>query len=390
MGLNDVTFERTAGGLARQLPSEDNISGQIYYGFALPVGFDGDTIKRLTCLEDAESYGIAPGSVDYALIHYHIKEFYRKAPGAILFIGLFPTPVTVDFNEIWLMKQFSKGKIRQCSVYTTRTTLLNDVQAIQTICTKLHTEHAPGSVLYACDMTAIVEAGLPDLRALECPNVSVILGQDGANAGAALFASLHKSVTCIGAILGAVAAAAVHENIGWVKKFRMDATDGSGELSVPALADGTTLASLTQPNVDDMNAKGYIFLVQHAGLDASYINDSHCCVGSDSDYAYIENNRTMDKSEREVRRALLPELSGPVLVDPSSGKISRETIAYLEAVANGPLEIMTRAGELSGVAVNIPPDQNILTTSELIINIGEVPVGVARKIKVKIGFKLNV
>ena len=384
--MNDITFERQPGGLARQLPSEDHISGIIFYGFALPTGFGTDRIKRLTCLEDAEQLGIAAGSVDYAIIHYHVSEFYRIAPGAILFLGLFATPQTWNFEEVWTMKQFAQGKIRQYSIYTQRAFVGTDVEKIQLVMEKLHTEHAPASALYAADFSAIQENGLEDLRELECPRVSVVLGQDGSGVGAALYASSGKSISCIGAVMGAVAKASVHESIAYVKKFRMDDVV---ELSVPCLANGDAIGALTFANVDDINNKGYIFLINHVGKDATYLNDSFCAVASDSDYATIENNRTMDKMEREVRRALLPELSAPLYVDPSSGKLDPDTIAYFEAIANEPLAVMERSKELSGVSVTIPADQNVLTTSELQINIGAVPVGVARKIKVKIGFKLK-
>jgi len=385
--MNDVVFERQASALDRQLPSQDGISGKLFYGVPLPQGFGTAKIKRLTCKEDAEQLGIAEGSVDYGVVHYQVSEFYRKNPGGILYLGLFPIPQVWNFDEIWQMKQFCHGSIRLYGVSVTKAFATTDVEAIQLVLDKLRAEHAPGSVFYTADFSGIQETGLADLHDLECQNVSVVLGQDGSGVGSSLAASTGKSVACIGAMLGVAASAQVHLCIAYVKRFRMD---DIVELSVPCLANGDTLESLTMANIDDINNKGYLFLRTLDDTGKVYINDSHTATSLDSDYCKLENNRTMDKAEREIRKAILPELNGPLYVDGSSGKLDANTIAFFEAICNEPLENMKKAGELSGMAVTIDPNQNVLSSSELVINVGEVPVGVARRIRIKIGFKLKV
>ena len=47
---------------------------------------------------------------------------------------------------------------------------------------------------------------------------------------------------------------------------------------------------------------------------------------------------------------------------------------------------MTKAGELSGYKVYIDPDQDILRTSTIEVVIRNVPVGVARKFTLRIGY----
>jgi len=51
---------------------------------------------------------------------------------------------------------------------------------------------------------------------------------------------------------------------------------------------------------------------------------------------------------------------------------------------------MERAGELSGCRVDIDTEQDILSTGEVEFVIGNVPVGVMRHVKVKIGFVKSV
>jgi hypothetical protein len=50
---------------------------------------------------------------------------------------------------------------------------------------------------------------------------------------------------------------------------------------------------------------------------------------------------------------------------------------------------MQNAGELSNFQVIIDPDQDVLSTSELAITVDLQPRGVARTIRVTIGFQAN-
>jgi hypothetical protein len=51
---------------------------------------------------------------------------------------------------------------------------------------------------------------------------------------------------------------------------------------------------------------------------------------------------------------------------------------------------MERDGELSGFKIFINPDQDVLSTSKLIVTMKIVPVGVLREITVNLGFALKV
>ena len=105
-----------------------------------------------------------------------------------------------------------------------------------------------------------------------------------------------------------------------------------------------------------------------------------------ADYAYIENVRTMDKAVRGIRKALLPKLGGELYVNAETGQLASYEVEYLTELANKPLEDMQKAGELSGMLVEIDPDQDVLSTSELEFVIKQVGVGVLRRIRCKIGF----
>jgi hypothetical protein len=105
-----------------------------------------------------------------------------------------------------------------------------------------------------------------------------------------------------------------------------------------------------------------------------------------SDYAYIENVRTIDKAIRGIRTYLLPYLSSPLYVDPETGKLRPDTVAFIETLAGKQLENMEADGELSGYSCEVDPAQNVLSSSEVEIVIKKIGVGVMRKVNVKIGY----
>lgn len=330
------------------------------------------------------------GGVDayWDVIHYHIKEFFRINPGALLYVGIYDVPSTYNFNEVISMQNAVGGKIKQMGVYMGHIAFaLAHHNALQARSVELDAVVKPLSFLYAADMTGLVLSNLDDLRSQLNPKVSVIAGQDGANLGAALFADKEYSISCLGAALGATSKAKVHENIGHVEKFNMA---GDNELEVPAFADGTLLSTMTDFAINAVDVKGYIFIKRYP-VDANlgygtYFNDNHCCVTLTSDYAYLNDNRVMDKAIRSVYARILPQINGPVKVDPVSGKLDPAIISYIENMGNQALEQMESAGELSGYKTVIDPDQNLLQNSRLQVSIVNVPIGVSRNIDINISF----
>ena len=184
-------------------------------------------------------------------------------------------------------------------------------------------------------------------------------------------------------MLGLLSAAKVHQSISWIKNFPTGIT-------LPAFGDGTLYRSLDNALVEQLDAARYMFLVTQIGQSGSYVNDSHTMDAATSDCAMIESVRTMDKAVRGVRTYLTPELGGNVYIDASTGKMQAFSVAHLETTANKALEDMEKAGELSGYKVEIDPEQDVLSTSEVEIVIKQVAVGVMRKIKVRIGFAKSV
>lgn len=326
-----------------------------------------------------------------AVWHYHIAEFFRGNPSGQLWVGFFAIPGSYTFAEITLMQTAAQGTIRQIGVFkdsaayaSSDLTLMDGV-----IKTYNDAKHKPLSALYAADLKATADiTAIADLSVLTAYKTSSIIGQDGAGLGAFLFYTTGKSVTQLGIALGLLSASAVSEDFGQPAKFNL--SDGV-ENAIPAFANGQLLsdAALSDAALDAIDAKRQIFGQRYVGYAGTYFNDNHCAVSTASDYAYINDNRVIDKAIRGIYTALIPYLKSKLLKN-ADGTLSDITIAFLQSQALQPLYQMSRDQDLGEVAeddVYINPGQNVTATSLVIINVKLNENGIARNIQIPISFK---
>lgn len=387
--INDVSFIKGQGGLARPLPGKDHYSGIVYYvddEVAAPSGWLVNEPKQIFNVPDLESKNIKADTANYAVLHYHVSEFFRLNPGASLWVVLQELPASgnPDFAEVdTLMNE--QPDIRQIGVYLPLNFATTQVTALQAKAAALEVANKPVQILLQALHSTITIGSIDDLRTLNAPKVSVCLGQDTTELVEDLIDD-ETSPGSLGTALGIVSLAAVNECIGWVGKF--DITGGQGQWDIPALADGTLVKTLSDTEIDNLNDKGYLIVVKRVGLSGSWFYDSPTATLATSDYAYIENNRTIDKAIRGMYTYILPEINSPVQVS-SDGKLRPDFVKYMESVSMKALTEMQRNGEVSDFAVTINPEQNVLSTSKLEVSVVLIPVGVSRQIAVTVGFGLS-
>lgn len=194
-----------------------------------------------------------------------------------------------------------------------------------------------------------------------------------------------------------MARANVHESIAWVKQFNLFSDDfqaielGFGDINQTAQEEfiSTNLyESLSPTLLDDLDEKGYIFPIKYAGLENGiYLSKDQTC--STGDYRTIARNRTINKSRRAVRAALLPYVNAPLMVNPATGLLAPSKITAFRTLISDVLAKMQTAQEISGYAVTIDANQNVLLNDTLRIGYVLVPVGVATKIYVEEGLSLT-
>jgi len=230
---------------------------------------------------------------------------------------------------------------------------------------------------------------MPNLDESGAENVSVVVAMDpekakldGTNTEGSVDLTLpnYSNTAAVGVALGAVSRAKVSENIAWVEKFNL-AGEGfakAGFVGAKKLA--------TAGNAETLNSKRYVFAKKHVGFPGVYFNDSHTATAGTSDFAYVENNRTINKATRLLRSALVTKIASPVLID-SNGRLPQVVTKDFETLCRVALEGMVSNEEVSQFDVYVDPKQNILATSELRIKAEIIPIGTARKIMVDLGFK---
>lgn len=395
--MQKLTITRTNGNIVRSLAGEDHISGLVFYSATLPTATEGaegfsatERIRAISTIETAEKLGITADATAWEtkVLHYTLSSIFNMNPGVSLYVGIFkPASGANAFSEIKQIQNYAGGRLRQVGVWNGAVELSDTlVNSLQSVRTTLEAQNKPLSILYAPKVTDVT--ALPaNLAKIGRNGVSVIIGQDGAGVAAELYAdagnTAKASVSALGDLLGAVSKAKVHESIAWVESFPTN-------IAVPAFGDGKKYRDLDEAVIETLDSSRYIFLRTYDGLAGSFFNDNHTLDEPTSDYAYINDVRTMDKAVRAVRTYLLPKLGRPMKVDAETGKLERTAVEHLITTGNKALEEMDKAGELSGYRFDIDPDQNILATSQVRGVIKNVAMGVMRNLDLEIGFAPSV
>lgn len=375
MAQNDVKFNLGDGGLGIQLPNEDHVSGLIF-GYIGKPGSWPNEIRSFRSVKALEAAGILDYDPLYGFVHYQVEEYFRQQPNGEIYIG-FNTAFDKD-----IMFQQTDGRVRQWGFFGG----LTYAASVQTIMEGLFDLHAPAVAVVGYTPT-LNTASIDDLFTKTYPQVAILAAGDGEAEGEQLRLSygLHY-IASVGALLGATALAKVNESTAWVGKFNLS---NGVELESPRLATGVLLKDTLTATLDELHDKGWTYLRKHTGKAGTYFNDNYTATDQTSDYSTINNNRTIQKAVRVVRAALLDEVSAPVEVDPDTGKLANGYVEYLKSLGDAPLDTMDADGETSGSAVNIDPNQDVLSTSNVQVGIEVVPFGVSRNLIVNIGLAAN-
>jgi hypothetical protein len=246
--MNDVIFNRGNGALGRPLPARDHVSALCFpmADANLPSGFaTDDRIHKVYSVKEAEDLGIDATATEDKKLHYQISECFRMNPKAELYIYLYDDAATTAAVYLQPVIEFPEnGEIRQAAVWMDDGMDTADVLDVQTVVAAKRLVHRPFSVIMGfSDFGAAYDwSAAPDLRALASDGVSVVIGASGTGLGYSL-ATTGNNMPAIGAVLGAVSLAKVHESIGWVAKFNF--SDGT-ELEKAVIGDKSNFVT-TKP-----------------------------------------------------------------------------------------------------------------------------------------------
>lgn len=391
-------------------------------GLAVKDKLQGNVIE-INSMDDLKELGITAYSGDtekdllFGIPYYHINHFFGiQGSTGRLFIMF--ADCGIDWNAIEQMQRAAHGMINQLGIWTEQslwkqtdpeaeTYSIDLVTDLQSKAASLADENAPLSILLCANSAVIataeesvkkVELGKIPTCVINARFVSVLLGQ-GLDADVSAMQLANQNLTPvgnIGAALGCIASASVQESFAWVNKFNLigyfpDIEMGFGNVTLNSeskLTSTLKYSSLNKIQLDDLDDKGYIFLCKYSGLESGvfFSKDQTC---SNGDYRTVARNRTIHKSRRAVRNALLPYVNSPLKVDPSTGYLSSAKITMFQNIVSDILTTMQNNEEISGFSVTIDKNQNVLKNDTLIIKYSLVPVGVASRIEVVEGLALT-
>jgi hypothetical protein len=406
MARPNVTIVKRNGALGRRNPSQDAICGFVTTGVAVTDKLALGTVYPLNSIRDAVALGIdaAYDTANNVLVFHPIDRFFKRNPDGTLHILVAAQTNSltnlVDPTNSFAKKLLSdlKGAVKFLAVSrnpasgyeaTLATGLDTDVIAAVTKAQTLYDEEF-GVFRYA---SILIEgrsfngsaSAAKDLRTMAAPNVSVTIAADPAISATH---ALKNGYAAVGDVLGLISKAAVSQNIGeFTSAFNLN--DAGRDMFITAgLSSNLKINTYSDADLNTLDAKGYIFPHAVAGLEGFYLNDSHTASAlADNDYAYIENNRTIEKAIFLARQAFLPRVKSRIKVDPETGQLQDEDRKALEAIGIKALEGMETDGDISGgIDCFVDPAQDVLSTSLIEVEISFTPVSIARQITVSIGF----
>ena len=388
-----------------------------------------DTVVEINSLDDAEKLGItayaetttedgASTSLLAGIPYYHINQFFTKAGGTgRLFIAF--ADCSKDWNAIIDMQKASNGIISQFGVWTEQKIwkkmdstanqyTISIVGDLESIAEQMANDyHSPSYIILSGNPSKVATADGDESTitfseiadaVIDARYVSVLLSQAMDTDVKKMQATLTSTtpVGVIGLALGCLTQANVGESIAWVQNFDLVSyvpaiEMGFGDSTVEngKIKNATSYSALTKYQLDQLDEKGYIFMRTYEGREGHvYFTKDRSC--SDGDYCTIARNRTINKSRRLVREALLPYVNSPVKVDPSNGNLSSSQATVYSNLISDVLSGMADAEEISSVGtISVPTAQNILKTKKLKFSYTLIPLGCAESIEVTEGLAIS-
>ena len=357
----------------------------------------------------------------HGIPYYHISEFFRmngNIDGSAKLYVMF-ADCSANWDAIETLQRASGGTINQLGIYTeqslwTKTGVegekysLNLVSTINDKAIGLAEKHAPLSIVLCANPSNLggstttdnqINLNLIPTAISTWKYVTAIFGQAASDNVSAmqLANTTHAPVGFVGAVMGCIARAGVQESIAWVQQFNLfsdkfqDIELGFGDTNLNAggtFVSTNAYASISEVVLNDLDEKGYVFPIKYAGRENGiYVSRDQTC--SNGDFRTIARNRTIHKSRRNVRAALLPYVNSPLLVNPSTGYLAASKISSFKTLVGDILLTMKNAQEISGYAVTISATQNVLLNDKLEISYAVVPIGTANAIEVTEGLALT-
>lgn len=407
--LPNVKIDFANGAIDASEPMDDGVTGLVCTAVAVTQTvndktenvFALNTPYLITKLDELVSKGITSGEEDAnATLYKAVKEFYDEAPdGSKLWImGVADTVTIADIVD--KTKDNAKKlliaangtirtlavKIKDKSAYTptvttgidgTVRTAITNAQALAEWATE--TLFAPVMVLlegrhYTGNAETLVSN---PVNTGNNNRVGVVIGDTVADSKGA----------AVGLLAGRIASIPVQRSVARVR---------TGSIVATTMYIGGVAAELGNP--ETINDCGFICPRTFVGKGGYFWSDDKLAAEASDDYSLIPRRRVADKAYRITYTTLINEVAEEISVT-DDGKISAPVVKAIQtAVESAIVNNMTSRGNLGndpsdpndmGVECYINPDQNIVATSRLDVQVRIKPHGYSKYINVSLGFKVT-
>ncbi len=407
--LPNVKIDFANGAIGASEPMDDGVTGLVCTAVAVTQTVNGKTENvfalntpyLITKLDELVSKGITSGEEDAnATLYKAVKEFYDEAPdGSKLWImGVADTVTIADIvdktkDNAKKLLVAANGtirtlavKIKDKSAYTpivttgidgTVRTAITNAQALAEWATE--TLFAPVMVLlegrhYTGNAETLVSN---PVNTGNNNRVGVVIGDTVADSKGA----------AVGLLAGRIASIPVQRSVARVR---------TGSIVATTMYIGGVAAELGNP--ETINDCGFICPRTFVGKGGYFWSDDKLAAEASDDYSLIPRRRVADKAYRITYTTLINEVAEEISVT-DDGKISAPVVKAIQtAVESAIVNNMTSRGNLGndpsdpndmGVECYINPDQNIVATSRLDVQVRIKPHGYSKYINVSLGFKVT-
>ena len=407
--LPNVKIDFANGAIGASEPMDDGVTGLVCTAVAVTQTvndktenvFALNTPYLITKLDELVSKGITSGEEDAnATLYKAVKEFYNEAPdGSKLWImGVADTVTLADIvdktkDNAKKLLVAANGtirtlavKIKDKSAYTptvttgidgTVRTAITNAQALAEWATE--TLFAPVMVLlegrhYTGNAETLVSN---PINTGNNNRVGVVIGDTVKDSKGA----------AVGLLAGRIASIPVQRSVARVR---------TGSIVATTMYIGGVAAELGNP--ETINDCGFICPRTFVGKGGYFWSDDKLAAEASDDYSLIPRRRVADKAYRITYTTLINEVAEEISVT-DDGKISAPVVKAIQtAVESAIVNNMTSRGNLGndpsdpndmGVECYINPDQNIVATSRLDVQVRIKPHGYSKYINVSLGFKVT-
>jgi hypothetical protein len=395
-GRPKVSITVLNGQLGQITPTADAVAGLLMTGIAA-TGTGGSIAlgetKLITSVTQAEGLGLtaAYDTTNTTNVHKSIVDFFAQAgEGAELYINivaktnLMAAMCDTANNILKKLLNDANGRIRICAVtrvpdgaytpvFTTQidNDVLNAFPKAHALAEEFAAAFKPVRILLDGREFQGNTTTLIDLKGYTYNRVAGVLFTD-------VVSSKNASV---GLVLGRLAAIPVQRNIGRVK-------DGDIGITNAYLTNQSALIDSLGAAVEDLvHDKGWIAVRKFTGKNGWFFNNDFTACANTDDYNHLGRGRVIDKAIVIAYQVFVEEILDDLDVD-DSGRIDAGIIKDYQSKIKSAIDLqMTGEDEISSCRVVVDPNQNVLSTSKVKVQLFITPKFYSEEIAVELGFE---